>query len=292
MHFPAYKKRLMKKIHLYFAVFFAISCFSQSQNYYQIGNGQTVIIDEWNECRSVVNSTGAAIFVPTKTSAEWTSFRNNSPSGITLNACTFSCGSVLVDSRDGQSYNTVQIGNQCWMAENLNYGEMIMETSLPSNNNIAEKYCFDNSLSNCNQYGGLYTSQEVVQYTQSQGGQGLCPQGWHVPTEAEWCTMMTSLDQSVTCNVGSSGLLIYDLLSVGGSSGFEAVIAGRRLCTYGGKTQDFGDWGGFHSSTYYGNNSSGDPMNYDFVFSASSEVIYKGFSSGNCYGLSVRCVKD
>jgi len=283
----------MKIISVSFCFCLSILCFAQTQNYYQVGNGQTVTIDEWNECRSITNSTGSSIFVPTKTSAEWTSFRNNSPAGISLNNCSFSCGSVLVDSRDGQSYNTVQIGNECWMAENLNYGEMIMDNTLPANNNFPEKYCYDNNPSNCDQYGGLYTSQEVVQYTQNQGIQGLCPQGWHVPTEAEWCAMMIFLDPTVTCNYGSSGLLIYDLLLTGGGTGFNTIIAGRRGCNpLPGKTQDFGDFSGYHTSTYYGNNPSGDPMNYNFTFSASSEVIYKGYSGGYCYGLSMRCVKD
>ncbi len=86
----------------------------------------------------------------------------------------------------GQTYRTVQIGNQCWMAENLNVGSMIAQPGYPKDDNVIEKYCPDYNESKCAKYGGLYTWNEMMAYSKEEGAQGICPQGWHLPTEKEW----------------------------------------------------------------------------------------------------------
>ena len=74
------------------------------------------------------------------------------------------CGSSFTDSRDNTVYNTVLIGNQCWMQQNLNYGTRINGNTGQSNNSVPEKYCYSDLVSNCNVYGGLYQWGEMVQY--------------------------------------------------------------------------------------------------------------------------------
>ena len=106
--------------------------------------------------------------------------------------CFTNCGQPLTDSRDGQSYNTVQIANQCWMAQNLNVGSKINGSDEQSNNGTIEKYCYNNDAANCAVYGGLYQWDELMNYLTSSnatpsGRQGICPDGWHIPSEAEWC---------------------------------------------------------------------------------------------------------
>ncbi len=117
------------------------------------------------------------------------------------------CGLSFIDNRDSRIYNTVKIGTQCWMAQNLNIGPQInpYHNIWQTNNGIIEKYCYSNLLSNCDVYGGLYEWGEMVQYLNGASNttswspvptgnvQGICPVGWHLPADAEWTTLMTYL---------------------------------------------------------------------------------------------------
>ncbi len=118
------------------------------------------------------------------------------------------CGLPFTDVRDGQVYNTVQIGSQCWMQQNLNIGTMVTSVYLPgnihsecSNNGIIEKYCYMNDTAYCNDFGGLYDWNELMGYVIQPGVQGICPDEWHIPTDPEWCTMLTYLDPAVNCGI-------------------------------------------------------------------------------------------
>jgi len=107
------------------------------------------------------------------------------------------CGDYLVDSRDNQVYSTVQIGTQCWVAENLNVGSIIYGSSSSNNNGVIEKHCYNDNPANCDTYGGLYHWGEMMDYTTTPGAQGICPTGWHIPTDDEWKTMEMYLGMSL-----------------------------------------------------------------------------------------------
>lgn len=102
------------------------------------------------------------------------------------------CGDTLTDTRDGQKYATVCIGDQVWMAQNLNY----------SNNN-SEGNCYQENAGYCNSYGRLYTYEEVVgsmqqaSETNPSGIPGICPEGWHVPSYPEWEELFIGIGASV-----------------------------------------------------------------------------------------------
>jgi uncharacterized protein (TIGR02145 family) len=95
---------------------------------------------------------------------------------------------------EGQVYNTSQVFSQCWLKENLNVGEMIPGTMEQLNNGTIEKYCYNNVPDSCIKYGGLYQWNEMMQYTTQQGTQGICPPGWHLPTDEEWKLLEGAVD--------------------------------------------------------------------------------------------------
>ena len=170
---------------------------------------------------------------------------------------------TLTDTRDGQTYKTVVIGEQTWMADNLNY-----ETE--------NSYCYDDDPSNCSKYGRLYTWVAATT---------VCPSGWHLPSTTEWKTLFTA--------VGGSSTAGTVLKSTGGwyndgngtyAFGFSALPAGLRNGT-GGYYYE-GDYAYFWSSTeYYSNYAYSMYLYYGYDF-AGLDYYNKDF------GRSVRCVKD
>jgi uncharacterized protein (TIGR02145 family) len=98
------------------------------------------------------------------------------------------CGGTFIDERDDREYKTVQIGNQCWMAENLKTTMYNDGTQIPfvNDNDVWKQlstpaYCwYDNDPSNGAIYGKLYNWYAVNDH------RGLAPKGWHVPSDAEW----------------------------------------------------------------------------------------------------------
>ena len=96
------------------------------------------------------------------------------------------CGSPLTDIRDNKVYPTVQIGTQCWMQANLDFGSTINELIQQTDNCIVEKYTPNSPLLTPNSF---YQWDEVMRYDPTPGLQGLCPPGWHVPDETEWNTL-------------------------------------------------------------------------------------------------------
>lgn len=118
------------------------------------------------------------------------------------------CGGVatFTDARDGNVYSMIQIDgsttpycagtSQCWMSQNLDVGTFITISTAQSSgadnqNTSIERYCYNDNTANCVTYGGLYQWNEMMAYGGSVGGngpgpQGICPTGWHLPTDNEW----------------------------------------------------------------------------------------------------------
>ena len=142
------------------------------------------------------------------------------------------CPALLLDTRDGKLYPTVQIGTQCWMAQNLNVGAMINGSANQLDNSIIEKYCFNDLESNCAVYGGLYQWDEAMQYVTTPGTQGICPLGWRLPTDADWTTLTSFLGgESVAGGtMKETGSTHWASPNTGAtnSSGFTALPGGIR----------------------------------------------------------------
>lgn len=104
---------------------------------------------------------------------------------------SFICGNNVYYA--GKFYHTVQIDSQCWFKENLNIGTRINGSQNQTNNNMIEKCCVDDDEKNCDTYGGLYQWDEMMQYVATEGARGICPDGWHIPSDAEWSILTNSL---------------------------------------------------------------------------------------------------
>jgi len=104
------------------------------------------------------------------------------------------CGDPIIDIRDGKRYATVLIGDQCWMAQDLNVGTRIDGGTDQTDNGTVEKYCYDNLEYNCTKWGGLYQWPELMQYVTTPGFQGICPAGFHVPTDDECKVLEGNVD--------------------------------------------------------------------------------------------------
>jgi uncharacterized protein (TIGR02145 family) len=202
---------------------------------------------------------------------------------------SFVCGSPLTDTRDGKTYNTVLIGTQCWMKENINVGTKILGSANPSNNSIIEKYCYNDDENNCNTYGGLYKWDEAMQYSTTEGVQGICPNDWHFPTDAEWTTLTTFLGgEGVAGGMMKEATLAYWASPNTGatnSSGFTALPAGQRH--YDGFFYDQNYYANFWTSSQYDATFSWDR---DFYYNY--QHVSRLFSHDKTDGFSVRCLKD
>jgi len=136
------------------------------------------------------------------------------------------CGGQTEISHEGQSYKIVAIGNQCWMARNLNVGSFVQSTQTHyphtnvGNNGFTEKYCYDNDEANCITYGGLYDWNEMMAYTSTEGAKGICPNGWHIPTNSEWETLVQYLGGSTHAGAKLKPFTPYQ---------FDALMGGYRL---------------------------------------------------------------
>ena len=174
------------------------------------------------------------------------------------------------------------------MAQNLNIGIKINGSQEQTNNGIIEKYCYNDLESNCEIYGGLYQWNEMMQWTTTSGVQGICPTGWHSPTDGEWTALTTYLGgESVAGGkMKESNLSHWSYPNTGAtnSSGFTALPGGYR--SYDGEfsylTYDASFWS---SSQYDAAGAWYRGLNYYFEYVDSS-------GSPKTNGFSTRCLKD
>jgi len=104
------------------------------------------------------------------------------------------CPGIPTVTYGGQVYHTVLIGDQCWLKENLNIGTRIPISSAQTDNDVIEKYCYEDDENYCDVYGALYQWNELMQYIETPGSQGLCPEDWHVPTDGDWKVLEGTVD--------------------------------------------------------------------------------------------------
>ena len=205
----------------------------------------------------------------------------------------------MTDSRDGQIYKTVKIGNQVWMAENLNYADSVKTPSL-----MGKSWCYNNKAENCAVAGRLYTWAAAIDSVKLATDadnpqdcgldkscslpdtvQGICPDGWHLPTKAEWETLFTEVGgQSTAGKILKSQTGWYSNGNSTDGVGFSALSVGYRY--YDGNFINGGNFAYFWSVSeddcyyaYYMNLRYRDDSAYLLNYNKN-------------YGFSVRCLKN
>jgi uncharacterized protein (TIGR02145 family) len=197
------------------------------------------------------------------------------------------CPNIPTVTYAGKTYNTIQIANQCWLKENLNVGTMIQSSSSDfqqTDNNIIEKYCYNNDEANCDSYGGLYEGTEAMQYVTTEGTQGICPTSWHIPTKEEWETLETYVNDKAVKLIDKSQSMSSSNTPTN-ETGFSALFAGSRDRN-DGSFYNLGEGVVFWSSTVGNSGGAYGATLYDF-----SEFVHLNYGSQS-FGFSIRCVKD
>ncbi len=200
---------------------------------------------------------------------------------------------------------TVAIGTQAWMKKNLDVGTMINASVNQANNLIVEKHCNNNDAENCAIYGGLYQWNEMMQYSTVQGTQGICPNGFHLPTDTEWKTLEMFLGMTQAqadesgMNVGLRGFDEGAKLKIGGSSGFDALGGGASSLGSSGLGLFVPPGNGYYSTSTLLDKTNMKGMlpcldtvcAWDRILSSNDDSSRRGYNSVNA-GFSVRCLKN
>lgn len=208
---------------------------------------------------------------------------------------------TFVDERDGHEYKTIGIKSQMWMAENLNY-----ETS--------GSFCYNDSVEYCTKYGRLYQWAASVGKQETECGpgnicslpslniQGVCPKGWHLPTETEWRKLFAAVGGSLVPKSSRDETYGASFLTAGkalkstsrwsyegdgtDAFGFSVLPAGSKGWDYVGVYEAEGAQATFWSSTEIDSRQ----VFYVYLFCYSDDVDLQ--SHGKDCGFSVRCIKD
>jgi len=205
----------------------------------------------------------------------------------TENLVTLKCGYPFTDSRDGNKYETIQIGDQCWMKKNLAYLPIVSPSSTgssTSNYYYVHGYQGTNvteakATANYQTYGVLYNWPASLT---------ACPQGWSLPTDDEWTVLTDYLGGTNIAGgkMKEAGTAHWNSPNTGAtnSSGFSCLPAGYRY--FAGNFGYLGDYGYWWSSSERSSSYA-----WLRILGCDYEDVYRDDDSKKC-GFSVRCLRD
>ena len=188
---------------------------------------------------------------------------------------------TFTDTRDGHIYKMVTIGNQTWMAENLAYDAG------------AGCYAYNNDESNVATYGRLYTWNAAMAGETTPGARGISPEGWHIPTIAEWQELRTYLGGAEVAGgkmktTGTieegTGLWVSPNTAATNESGFSGLPGG--LVSYSGDHQALGYYGFWWSSNQTTTTAAASMNLLYYAEYLEEQYLTKSFK------FSIRCIKD
>jgi uncharacterized protein (TIGR02145 family) len=201
---------------------------------------------------------------PIKNEPDFASFFNAPPLSL---SSALQGGSSFRDSRDGIVYKIVKIGNQTWMAENLNY-------------NVPGSKCYNNNSANAEKYGRLYDWDTAIK---------ACPFGWHLPSDGEWNALVNAIGGIKTAgkhlkaryswNNNGNGLNTYGFAALSGGCGSSD-----------GNFGTIGYNGYWWSSSEYSANGGASGAGAWYMLYKSEDVSRSNY--GKYYLFSIRCVQD
>ena len=212
---------------------------------------------------------------------------------------------IIITDIDGNNYQTVVIGTQEWMAENLKVihypnGDPIplvnsdVDWNALANDDISDAYgYYENNSDNADVFGALYTRSAAIGDNwarDNMDNQGVCPDGWHIPNDAEWTVLITFLESNQGSKLSANAELwkdgALDSNEDFNTAGFLALPAGGRSPETG-LSSPFGEncywWSSTPHLTTHGKKVE---LNYDFA------GIFRHNTNASSGGLSVRCLKN
>ena len=286
-------------------------CWSTSQNPTIAGNYTTDGSGTGSFTSSLTGLTaGTTYYVRAyATNSVGTAYGNEVSFTLQTTPAQFTCGSSSISDIDGNVYNTVQLGNQCWMKENLRTTTYADGTSIPEGSSVSSTtgywYYPNNDATNKLTHGLLYNWAAVMRNVSSSstnpsGVQGVCPNGWHVPSDAEWTQLTNYVSSQSQYVCGSENTYIAKALASttgwnnsattcavgntpGGNNatGFSTLPAGA----YNGSYSVFGNYANLWSTT------EGTSGAYIRFMGSNLTSVGRGLSM-KTNGYSVRCVYD
>ncbi len=213
------------------------------------------------------------------------SLNPSSSSAVSSSSSTPSSSSVVIsygsltDMRDNQIYKTVVIGTQTWMAENLNFDTL----------NGTGSWCYNDSASYCATYGRLYDWTTVMAGSASSdatpsGVQGICPSGWHVPSDAEWTVLTNFVGGERTAGTQlKANSSLWSTNTGTDDYGFSALPSGDYIRSDFDNLGYSGRW--WSATVYLSLNAYTRHMDF---YNADVDSDYNGKTNG----FSLRCVKN
>ena len=213
----------------------------------------------------------------------------------------------ITDVRDGKVYKTVTIGDQVWMAENLNYADSVQTASL-----LERSWCFDDVPEHCDVTGRLYTWAAAIDsvalandaenpmdcgYMKTcdlvEPVQGICPDGWHLPSRDEWLSLITAVGENSSAVLALRSSSGWGFANGSDVAGFSMLPGGQKqsdnyftACAYFWTSSTFPEAKNWYAYYVY---------TFDFPKTLKLPAVHSinvHEAGDKAYGFSVRCVKD